>query len=277
MIRIISGIDLSSQIKNNLKEKIALLDKKPCLAVIIVGKDAASQIYVKNKEKSCKVCGIKSLKYELPEETSEYELLSLIEKINNDDEINGLLVQLPLPKHIDEKKIIMAINPKKDVDCFHPINVGNLYTGNITEKSMLPCTPKGCIHLIKNIYPLLEGKKVCVIGRSNIVGKPVAQLFLNENCTTKITHSRTENLVDETKWADILVVAMGRAKFVNADMVKEGAVVIDVGMNRVNGELCGDVDFDSVKNKVSAITPVPGGVGPMTIACLMENVYNTIL
>ncbi|GMO59226.1 MAG: bifunctional methylenetetrahydrofolate dehydrogenase/methenyltetrahydrofolate cyclohydrolase FolD [Rickettsiales bacterium] len=276
MSKIIDGKSLASKIKAKLKEQISLLSVPPCLAVIIVGDDAASQIYVKNKEKSCNECGIKSLKYELSANITEKELLDLIDKINNDNSINGLLVQLPLPKHIDEKKVINAVSPNKDVDCFNPINVGKFYTGDFDfETSMLPCTPKGCVRLIKEVESDLKGKKVCVVGRSNIVGKPVAQMLLNEHCSIKIVHSKTENLAEETKWADILVVAIGKAKFITADMVKENAVIIDVGMNRDKKELCGDVDFAGVIDKVKAITPVPGGVGPMTIACLMENVYNS--
>lgn len=281
--KIIDGKALSEAIKKDIKDKVLKLSnevsKVPCLAVIIVGNDPASEIYVKNKEKACKKCGIKSVKYELAEQTTEKELLELIERLNNDNNVNGILVQLPLPRHINDNSVIAAISPEKDVDCFHVSNVGRLAVGNFDfEKSMLPCTPKGCVKLIKSVLGNnLSGKKVCVVGRSNIVGKPIAQLLLGENCTIKIVHSKTENLKDECLWADILVVAIGKPKFIKKDMVKNGAVVIDVGINRVEQGLCGDVDFDDVIDKVAYITPVPGGVGPMTIACLMENVYNAFL
>ena len=256
--KIISGTELANKIKTNLKEKIDEIKKEcnkiPCLAVVIVGEDPASKIYVKNKEKACDKCGIKSLKYELPQDTPEEELLKIIEKLNNNDEVNGILVQLPLPKHINENKIIETINPYKDVDCFHPINIGKLFVGDFDI-----------------------GKNVCVIGRSNIVGKPVAQLLLDENCTIKITHSKTQNLKEQCLWADILVVAIGKPKMITVDMIKDNAIIIDVGINRTEEGLCGDVDFANVINKVKYITPVPGGVGPMTVACLMENVYNAFL
>lgn len=280
--KIISGTELANKIKANLKEKIDEIknecNKIPCLAVIIVGDDPASKIYVKNKEKACEKCGIKSLKYELPQETPEEELIKIIEKLNNNDEVNGILVQLPLPKHINTTKIIEKINPYKDVDCFHPINIGKLFVGDFDmEKSLLPCTPKGCVKLIKSINEDLTGKNVCVIGRSNIVGKPVAQLLLDENCTVKIAHSKTKDLKEQCLWADILIVATGKLKMITADMVKDGAIIIDVGINRTEEGLCGDVDFANVINKAKYITPVPGGVGPMTVACLMENVYNAFL
>ncbi len=279
---IISGTELANKIKANLKEKIDEIknecNKIPCLAVIIVGDDPASKVYVKNKEKACEKCGIKSLKYELPQETPEEELIKIIEKLNNNDEVNGILVQLPLPKHINTTKIIEKINPYKDVDCFHPINIGKLFVGDFDiEKSLLPCTPKGCVKLIKSINEDLTGKNVCVIGRSNIVGKPVAQLLLDENCTVKIAHSKTKDLKEQCLWADILIVATGKPKMITADMVKDGAIIIDVGINRTEEGLCGDVDFANVISKVKYITPVPGGVGPMTVACLMENVYNAFL
>ena len=280
--KIISGTELANKIKANLKEKIDEIknecNKIPCLAVIIVGDDPASKVYVKNKEKACEKCGIKSLKYELPQETPEEELIRIIEKLNNNDEVNGILVQLPLPKHINTTKIIEKINPYKDVDCFHPINIGKLFVGDFDiEKSLLPCTPKGCVKLIKSINEDLTGKNVCVIGRSNIVGKPVAQLLLDENCTVKIAHSKTKDLKEQCLWADILIVATGKPKMITADMVKDGAIIIDVGINRTEEGLCGDVDFANVISKVKYITPVPGGVGPMTVACLMENVYNAFL
>ncbi len=281
--KLISGVALSNQIKEELAVKISEISKKynkiPGLAVVIVGSNPASQVYVKNKEKACEKCGIKSLKCELPENVSEKELLELIDKLNKDENINGILVQLPLPKHINEEKIMNSISAEKDVDCFNPINIGNMSIGNYDfDKSLLPCTPKGCIKLIKSVLSdKLDGKKVCVVGRSNIVGKPVAQLLLKENCTLKTVHSKTENLKNETSWADILVVAMGKPKFIKKDMVKDGAIVIDVGMNRTESGLCGDVDLDEVIDKVRNITPVPGGVGPMTVACLMENVFNAFL
>jgi methylenetetrahydrofolate dehydrogenase (NADP+)/methenyltetrahydrofolate cyclohydrolase len=274
MVYLISGTDLSDKIKNEISQKVSTCVRPPCLAVIIVGEDVASQVYVKNKEKSCKKCGIKSLKFEMTIDTQEHEILELIEKLNKDNNIDGILCQLPLPSHIDEKKVINLINPQKDVDCFNPINVGNLYIGNFNENSMLPCTPKGCVKLIKEVEPNLKGKKVCIVGRSNIVGKPMSQLMLNENCTVKIVHSKTENIEDETKWADILIVAIGKGNFIKSNMIKNDAIIIDVGVNRFKNGLCGDVDFDDIKSKAKAITPVPGGVGPMTIACLMENVYN---
>lgn len=280
--KIISGTELANKIKANLKEKIDEIknecNKIPCLAVVIVGEDPASKIYVKNKEKACDKCGIKSLKYELPQDTPEEELLKIIEKLNNNDEVNGILVQLPLPKHINENKIIETISPYKDVDCFHPINIGKLFVGDFDmEKSLLPCTPKGCVKLLKSTNEDLNGKNVCVIGRSNIVGKPVAQLLLDENCTIKITHSKTQNLKEQCLWADIIIVAIGKPKMITDDMIKDNAIIIDVGINRTEEGLCGDVDFANVINKVKYITPVPGGVGPMTVACLMENVYNAFL
>ncbi|HSQ97492.1 MAG TPA: bifunctional 5,10-methylenetetrahydrofolate dehydrogenase/5,10-methenyltetrahydrofolate cyclohydrolase [Rickettsiales bacterium] len=281
--KIISGTKLSDSLKENIKEKINKIsqerNKKPCLAVIIVGNNPASEIYVKNKEKDCLKCDIKSLKFELEEKTTEEELLKLIKKLNNDEEVNGILVQLPLPKHINDKKIMNAILPEKDVDCFNPINIGNIFIGNFDfDNSMLPCTPKGCVKLIKEaLGNELSGKKVCIVGRSNIVGKPVAQLLLNENCTVKVVHSKTENLNEETKWADIVIVAIGKPNFLKADMIKDGAIVIDVGINRLENGLCGDADFNNILEKVSYITPVPGGVGPMTRVCLMENVFNAFL
>ena len=243
--------------------------KKVGLAVILVGEDPASKVYVGNKKKACDFCGIYSEEYLLPEETTEKELLDLIEVLNGRDEISGILVQLPLPKHIDEKTVINAINPKKDVDAFHPVNVGKIMIGDF---DFVPCTPYGVMHLIEETGIDIKGKECVVIGRSNIVGKPQAMLLLHKSGTVTICHSATKDLKEVTKRADILVAAVGRPNFVTADMVKEGAVVIDVGINRLdNGKLCGDVDFENVVDKVSAITPVPGGVGPMTIAMLMKN------
>ncbi len=241
----------------------------PGLAVVIVGEDSASKVYVANKEKACAELGMYSEKYALPEETTEEELLALIKKLNSDDNIHGILVQLPLPKHLDDKTIINNILPEKDVDAFHPTNVGRIMIGDF---DFVPCTPAGIMELIHESGVEVAGKECVVIGRSNIVGKPMSMLLLHENGTVTTCHSRTRDLKEVTKRADILVAAVGIAKFVTADMVKEGAVVIDVGMDRdENGKLCGDVDFDSVEPIAGAITPVPGGVGPMTIAMLMRN------
>ncbi len=241
----------------------------PGLAVIIVGDNQASRVYVNNKKKSCAELGIYSEEYALPEATTEKELLELVEKLNTKSDIHGILVQLPLPRHIDEKTILNAISPDKDVDAFHPVNVGKIMIGDF---DYLPCTPAGIMELIAESGIDLEGKQCVVIGRSNIVGKPMSMLLLHKNATVTICHSRTKNLKEVCKTADVLVVAIGRCKMIDADYVKEGAVVIDVGMNRdENGKLCGDVDFDSVAPYTSAITPVPGGVGPMTIVTLMKN------
>lgn len=272
MAGIIDGKKISQEIKDEVKEKVEQLSKKgiqPCLAVILVGDDPASQVYVRNKKRACEYCGIKSLNYELPEETTEEELLALVDELNNSKECNGILVQLPLPKHIDENKVLLKIKPEKDVDGFHPYNVGLLSIGKADLKA---CTPAGCIELIKRSGVDITGKNCVVVGRSNIVGKPVGMLLLSENGTVTTCHSKTKNMAEICKSTDILVVAIGKEKFIKADMVKEGAVVIDVGINRMeNGKLCGDVDFDEVEKKASLITPVPGGVGPMTIAMLMNN------
>lgn len=272
MAKIIDGKAISSQIKDEVKEKVAELAAKGIsvsLAVIQVGADPASSVYVRNKKKACEYCGIKSLSYELPEETTEEELLDLIRKLNKMDDCNGILVQLPLPKHINEEKILDEISPLKDVDGFHPMNVGALSIG---KPGYVSCTPAGVIELIKRSGYTIEGKECVVIGRSNIVGKPMALLLLRENGTVTVTHSRTKNLKEVTKRADILVVAIGKPKMIDASYVKEGAVVIDVGIHRnEDNKLCGDVDYDSVEPVVEAITPVPGGVGPMTIAMLMKN------
>ena len=241
----------------------------PGLAVIIVGDDPASRVYVNNKKKACEYIGIRSEEYALPAETTEEELLALIDTLNKKEDIHGILCQLPVPKHIDEEKIIYAIDPKKDVDAFHPVNVGKIMVGNY---DFLPCTPAGVMELIKESGIDVSGKECVVLGRSNIVGKPQAMLLLHANGTVTICHSRTRNLAKVCSRADILVVAIGKPKFVTADMVKEGAVVIDVGINRLpDGSLCGDVDYKAVAPKTAAITPVPGGVGPMTIAMLMRN------
>ena len=269
---VIDGKKISQEIKDEVKAKVEELGKKgikPCLAVILVGEDPASQVYVRNKKRVCEYCGIRSLSYELPEETTEEELLALVEELNCSKECNGILVQLPLPKHIDEDKVLLKIKPEKDVDGFHPYNVGLLSIG---EADLKACTPAGCIELIKRSGVDITGKNCVVVGRSNIVGKPVGMLLLSENGTVTTCHSKTKNMAEICRSADILVVAIGKEKFIKADMVKEGAVVIDVGINRMdNGKLCGDVDFDEVVNKASLITPVPGGVGPMTIAMLMNN------
>ena len=239
-----------------------------------MGNDPASSVYVNNKKKACAYIGIRSKAYELPEETTEEELVSLVEELNGDGEVNGILVQLPLPKHIDEDKIIRTISPDKDVDGFHPVSVGRLWIG---EKGFLSCTPAGIIQLLKRSGIEIEGKECVVVGRSNIVGKPMAALLLRENGTVTVTHSRTKNLKEVTKRADILIVAIGKKQFITSEYVKEGAVVIDVGMHRdENNHLCGDVDYADVEPHTSAITPVPGGVGPMTIAMLMNNCVETI-
>ena len=272
MAQIISGKVISAAVKERIAAEVEVLKAQgttPGLAVIIVGSDPASQVYVGSKERTCIELGMYSEKYELPEETTNEELLALIERLNNDDKIHGILCQLPLPKHLDEKKVIDAIIPQKDVDAFHVQNVGKIMIG---DYDFLPCTPAGIMEMLKysNIDP--KGKHCVVIGRSNIVGKPMAMLMLHADATVTICHSRTVNLKEICKEADILVASVGRPKFVTADMVKQGAVVIDVGINRdENGKLCGDVDYENVEPLCSAITPVPGGVGPMTIAMLMQN------
>lgn len=269
---IIDGKAVSSAVKQQVKNECEELKKQgitPGLAVIIVGDDPASQVYVRNKERACEECGFYSVKYALSADTTQEELNSLVDKLNKDDKINGILCQLPLPSHLDDKEVINRIDPIKDVDAFHPVNVGAIMIG---DYNFLPCTPAGVMELIHSTGVDITGKKAVVIGRSNIVGKPMAMLLLHENATVEITHSRTVNLKSITKDADILVAAIGKPKFVTEDMIKDGAVVIDVGMNRdENGKLCGDVDFENVKDKCSFITPVPGGVGPMTISMLMKN------
>lgn len=277
MAAIIDGKKISAEIKDELKVKVEELKSQniiPCLAVILVGNDPASTVYVGNKKKACEYIGIDSLSYELPETTSEEELLNLINKLNNDEKVNGILVQLPLPKSINEKNILNAISPQKDVDAFHPVNVGKLLIG---EDGFLPCTPAGIIQLLKRSNIEITGKNCVVIGRSNIVGKPMSILLLRENATVTIAHSKTVDLKSICKNADILVAAVGKPKMINNEYVKEGATVIDVGIHRMdNGKLCGDVDFDSVETIAGAITPVPGGVGPMTIAMLMDNCVRSI-
>ncbi len=277
MAELIDGKMISTLIKDECKEKVAEYKKQGisiCLAVIQVGNDPASSVYVNNKKKACAYIGIDSLSYELPEETTQEELLALIEELNQKKEVNGILVQLPVPKHIDEKTIINAISPKKDVDGFHPQSVGSLCIG---QPGFVSCTPAGIIELLKRTNVDISGKHCVVIGRSNIVGKPMALLMLRENATVTVTHSKTKNLKEITKQADILIVAIGKPKFVNSSYVKDGAVVIDVGIHRnEDNKLCGDVDFESVKTIASAITPVPGGVGPMTIAMLMKNCVDSV-
>ena len=277
MTQVIDGKQISARIKDELKEKVAALKAQGTevtLAVIQVGNDPASSVYVRNKKKACEYIGIRSLSYELPEETTEEVLLGLIEELNGRQDVNGILVQLPLPGHIDEEKVLDSISPLKDVDGFHPQNVGALCIG---KPGFVSCTPAGIIELLKRSNVEIAGKECVVIGRSNIVGKPMALLLLRENGTVTVTHSRTADLKEVTSRADILVVAIGKPKMITADYVKEGAVVIDVGIHRdANNKLCGDVDFDNVADKCSAITPVPGGVGPMTIAMLMKNCVESV-
>ena len=272
MAKLLMGKEVSARIKAELKTEVENLKKEginPGLAVIIVGEDPASQVYVRNKERACEECGIYSEKYALPAETTQEELLKLIDELNNKSSISGILVQLPVPKHIDEKTIINAIAPNKDVDAFHPVNVGKIMVGNY---DFLPCTPAGVMELIKESGIDVSGKECVIVGRSNIVGKPQAMLLLHQNGTVTICHSKTKNLAEKTKNADILIAAVGIPNFIKGDMIKEGAVVIDVGINRLeNKKLCGDVEFESAEKVAGAITPVPGGVGPMTIAMLMKN------
>ncbi len=265
------GKMVSAKVRGSILDEVNRLKERgvrPGLAVIIVGEDPASQVYVRNKERACEECGFYSEKYALPEETTQEQLLGLIDELNRNPRIDGILCQLPVPKHISEQAVIDAIDPSKDVDAFHPVNVGKIMVGNF---DFLPCTPAGVMQLLDeyNIDP--KGKNCVVIGRSNIVGKPMAMLLLHRHGTVTICHSRTQNLKEVCAQADILVAAVGKADFVTADMVKEGATVIDVGMNRKNGKLCGDVCFDEVNEKAAYLTPVPGGVGPMTITMLMKN------
>lgn len=277
MARIIDGKMISTIIKDECRERAAALKKQGrevCLAVIQVGSDPASSVYVNNKKKACAYIGINSLSYELEEKTTQEELIELIAKLNERKDVNGILVQLPLPKHIDENAVIKAIDPKKDVDGFHPQSVGALCIG---QPGFVSCTPAGIIELLKRSDVDICGKRCVIIGRSNIVGKPMALLMLRENATVTIAHSKTDDLREVCKRADILIVAMGKPKFIDASYVKEGAVVIDVGIHRnENNKLCGDVEFESVSKQASAITPVPGGVGPMTIAMLMKNCVDSI-
>ena len=273
MAQIINGKEISASIRAEIKaetDKFAMVNGfRPGLAVIIVGEDPASQVYVRNKRRACEEVGFYSEAYELPAETTQEELNALVDRLNNDSRIHGILCQLPLPKHLNENEVILRIDPKKDVDAFHPINVGHIMIG---DYSFLPCTPAGVMALLERSGIEISGKECVVVGRSNIVGKPQAMLLLHANGTVTVCHSRTKNLADVCRRADILVAAIGKADFFTGDMIKEGAVVIDVGMNRrADGKLTGDVDFESVAPKASYITPVPGGVGPMTITMLMKN------
>ncbi len=273
MAKLIDGKAISAEVRAEIKAETAEFSEKngfrPGLAVVIVGEDPASQVYVRNKKRACEEVGFYSESYELPENTTQEELEALVDKLNANDKIHGILVQLPLPKHLDEEKVLLRIDPEKDVDAFHPYNVGRIMMGNYR---FLPCTPAGVMTLLERSGISIEGKHCVVVGRSNIVGKPMAMLLLHANATVTICHSRTQNLKEECKRADILIAAIGKADFFGADMVKEGAVVIDVGMNRrADGKLTGDVDFASVEPIASYITPVPGGVGPMTITMLMQN------
>ena len=270
MTQYIDGKALAAKVKAQVREEAAKLPRKPGLAVILVGENPASKVYVAGKEKDCTECDIVSFPYKLSEETTQEDLLQLISELNNREEVDGILVQLPLPKHLDEREVINAIAPDKDVDCFHPVNVGKMSIG---EPAFLPCTPAGCMEMLKEYEIDVRGKRCVVLGRSNIVGKPMAMLLTAADGTVTTCHSRTVDIPAICAEADILVSAIGKTKFVTADMVKDGAVVIDVAMNRdENGKVCGDVDFAAVAPKCSYITPVPGGVGPMTRAMLMENI-----
>ncbi|MBQ3902740.1 MAG: bifunctional methylenetetrahydrofolate dehydrogenase/methenyltetrahydrofolate cyclohydrolase FolD [Lachnospiraceae bacterium] len=274
---LIDGKKISQEIKDEVKEQVSALKEKIkrdiSLAVILVGDDSASQVYVRNKKKACEYTGMRSVSYELPAETKEEELLSLIDELNEREDIDGILVQLPLPPHMDENRVTLRIKPEKDVDGFHPVNVGNLLIGN---DGFLPCTPAGIIELLKRSGVPIDGKNCVIAGRSNIVGKPMALLMLRENATVTICHSHTKELKDICKRADILIAAIGKPKFFTRDYIKEGAAVIDVGMDRDNeGKLCGDCDFEDIKDLCSYLTPVPGGVGPMTIAMLMKNCFES--
>lgn len=272
MAAVIDGKQISAQVKEEVRKQVEEMKARgitPALAVVLVGEDPASCVYVRNKTKACEVCGIRSEQIRLPADTTQEQLMAVVDRLNNDASIHGILVQLPLPKGLDETAVIRAISPEKDVDAFHPVNVGKIMIG---DYDFLPCTPAGCMELIHSTGTSVSGKHAVVIGRSNIVGKPMAMLLLHENATVTICHSRTKNLKEECLRADILVAAVGKQNVVTADMVKPGAVVIDVGMNRnAEGKLCGDVDYAGVSEVAGYITPVPGGVGPMTIAMLMKN------
>ncbi len=270
--RLLDGKKTAALVRDKIAVEVERLKGEgrgvPGLAVVIVGENPASRVYVGQKEKACKAVGFDSILHRLPEETTQDELLSLVEEMNNDPRIDGILVQLPLPRHINSDSIIAAIKPEKDVDGFHPINMGKLVTG---LKGTEPCTPKGIMYLLNEYGIELEGKRAVVLGRSNIVGKPIAHMFMGKNATVTVCHSRTKDMASYTKEADIIVAAIGKAKFLTADMVKEGAVIVDVGINRLEEGLVGDVDFEALKEKASYITPVPGGIGPMTIAMLLLN------
>ena len=272
MAKLIDGKTIAADVRAQAAQQAAALKEKgvePALAVILVGEDPASKVYVRNKARACKECGIRSEVIRLPEETTQEALMAEIDRINRDENIHGLLIQLPLPKHLDEEAALAAVDWKKDVDGFHRMNAGALLNG---AASVLPCTPAGCMELLRRSGVQLDGAEAVVVGRSNIVGKPMALLLMQANCTVTVCHSHTKNLNDVVRRADVVVAAIGRPKFITADMIKEGAAVIDVGINRLpDGSLCGDVDFDAVSEKAACITPVPGGVGPMTIAMLMQN------
>ena len=277
MAKLIDGKLISAEVLDSVRERVEYLKSRcvePCLAVIIVGDDSASRVYVNNKKKSCEKVGIKSLEFALPADTKQEELIALIDHLNADSSVSGILCQLPVPEHIDSEELIRRISPEKDVDCFHPQNVGAVVTGG---NVFLPCTPAGIIEMLHHENIATVGKNCVIVGRSNIVGKPMALLLLRENGTVTVAHSRTKDLKEVTKRADILVVAVGKPKMITAEYVKEGAVVIDVGIHRnEENKLCGDVDFDSVEPVCGAITPVPGGVGPMTIAMLMNNCLESV-
>ncbi|MDR2777888.1 MAG: bifunctional 5,10-methylenetetrahydrofolate dehydrogenase/5,10-methenyltetrahydrofolate cyclohydrolase [Rickettsiales bacterium] len=278
-MQLINGQEIAKKIKLSIREGVETYSRRPCLAVITVGDNPASEIYVKNKEKACEECGFRSLRYNFSATVEERELLELLRKLGEDSAVDGILVQLPLAEQMDEKNIILSIDPDKDVDCFHPMNFGKLFSSkDNSSHGLLPCTANGCLRLIKSVCSNLTGKNALVVGRSNIVGKPTAQLLLNENCTVTIAHSRTQNVEEMARNADIVVVAIGRPKFLKKSMVKESAILIDVGINRLaDGSVCGDIDFHAMENMDVFLTPVPKGVGPMTIACLMENTYNSFV
>ncbi len=272
--KIIDGKKLADEILDSLKKEITELKTDPFFAVIKVGNNPASEVYIRHKFKVAEKIGIDGKRFDLPSDASQEELIKLVKKLNTDSKIDGILIQLPLPKHIDEKTILETINPKKDIDCLHPLNVGKLIIGNT---SVLPCTPQGCLTAIKSVKKNLSGLNAVILGRSNIVGKPLVSLLLKENCTVTIAHSKSKDFTQFTKNADIVIVAVGTPKLLKASMIKDGAIVIDVGINRVNGKLVGDVDFENVKEKASAITPVPKGIGPLTIAFLMKNILKVHL
>ena len=271
--KIIDGKKIAYNIEEKLKQIIIEKKLKPCLAVVKIGDNKPSEIYVKKKKDSCRRIGIKFIEYNLDKSITENELINLIQKLNLNKEINGILIQLPLPKHINIKNIVKIIDPIKDIDCFTPYNLGRLFIGDFNlDNSLLPCTAKGCIKLIKSVENNLTGKQVCIVGRSNLIGKPLFPMLLNEDATVKILHSKSKKIKEELLWADIIIVAVGQKHFITSDFVKENTIIIDVGINVVDNKIYGDVDFDNVIEKVSYITPVPNGVGPMTVSCLMENV-----